>query len=114
MDLCTCIHVLVPGTLCTQARKGTWLMEALAAAGEGKLMSSAAQVAEAKGKTGCRAAFPVQRLSALGPNTRDVSFTPCLAGLTEARHRSPGGRHIWWFFGHCVLGCRLGGLMGRP
>ena len=77
-------------------------------------MSLAAQVAEARGKTGCGATFPVRRLSALGPDTCDVSFTPRMVGLTETGQRCPGGRHIWWVFGHCVLGCRRGGLMGRP
>ena len=47
-------------------------------------MSSAAQVAEAKGNLGFGAAFPVQRLSALGPDTRDGFFTSHLGGLMEA------------------------------
>ena len=71
-------------------------------------------MAEARGKTGCGATFPVRRLSALGPDTCDVSFTPRLVGLTEAGQRSPWGMSHLVGFWPLRVGLQAGGPYGPP
>ena len=71
-------------------------------------------MAEARGKTGCGATFPVRRLSALGPDTCDVSFTPRLVGLTEAGQRSPWGTSHLVGFWPLRVGLQAGGPYGPP
>ena len=79
-----------------------------------ELKPTAWQRAVASGEVGCGNYLPCPASrQRLGPDARDVLFTPPAVGLTGAGSRDPGGCHIWWVFGHCVLGCRRGGLRGR-